>query len=77
MGLPFLKNKEGSMSAPVETVTRKPDEQPDMDMLDACAHDMLQALDKKDVSMLKAALQALVEHIQDMDQTQDAEQDME
>jgi hypothetical protein len=76
LGLPFLNKKEGSMSGPIEQLERTPDEQPDMDMLDACAHDILEAVSKKDVSMLKAALEALVSHIQDMDQTQD-EQEMQ
>ena len=76
MALPFLRTKEGSASSPVETVERKADEEKldDMDMLQACAEDMIQAIEKKDVSMLKEALSALVSHIQLLDEEQDKEE---
>ncbi len=67
--LPYLKNKEGGMSAPVESQERKHDE--DFDMLDAVAGDLLQAIEKKDKAALKAALSALCDHIQDLDSEQD------
>ncbi len=71
--LPFLKNKqEGGMSAPVDTIERTPDDDtPAFDALDAVADDLLAAFESKDKGLLKSALEALVEHIQD----QDAEQD--
>ncbi len=70
MGLPFLKNSEGSVSAPVETIEREHDE--DFDMLDAVADDMMAAVKKGDKAALKDALAALVDHIQTADATQDA-----
>lgn len=72
--LPFLKNKqEGSMSSPVEVIERKPDEGSGaFEMLDAVAEDMFEAFEKKDKSLLKSALEALVDHIQMMDEKQDA-----
>ncbi len=69
MGLPFLKNKEGGMSAPIEVIERDHDE--GFDMLDAVAEDILAAIKKADKGALKEALSALVDHIQ----TQDIEQD--
>lgn len=70
--LPFLKNRqEGSASGNAEDdpIERKHDD--DYDMLDAVAQDVLAAIAKKDVAMLKAALQSLCEHIQDQDIQQD------
>ncbi len=69
MTLPFLKNREGSMSGPVETIEREHDE--DFDMLDAVAGDMLDAFKKGDKGLLKSALEALVEHVQAEDMEQD------
>ena len=76
MGLPFMQNKEASASAPIESMDRTPDEgsEPEMGMLDACAEDIMEAISKKDISMLKAALESLVSHIQDMDETQDEQE---
>jgi len=71
MGLPFLKNKEGSASSAVESVERKPDDEPSYDTVDAVAEDILSAVASKDVKLLKAALQSLIEHIQDQDTAQD------
>ncbi len=73
--LPFLKNKqEGSMSGPVESMKIGPDEGDESyGMLDAVVEDMLEAIGKKDKTLLKGALQALVEHIQDADAIQDQE----
>ncbi len=71
MGLPFLKNKEGSASSPAESIERKPDDEPSYDTVDAVAEDILAAVASKDVSRLKAALQSLIEHIQDLDSAQD------
>lgn len=76
MGLPFLKNKEGgASSAPVsETLNTRPDDDKEMDLLDACAEDIIAAIHKKDVKMLKEALESLVVYIQGLDPV---EQDME
>lgn len=72
--LPFLKNKqEGSASQAVETVERKPDDDSGLDMLDAIAEDMLSALKNSNKQRFRAALAALVSHIQDQDVQQDQE----
>lgn len=70
--LPFLKNRDdGAGVGPIETVERKPDEDSEFDMIDAIAEDLLKAIEKKDVSMVKEALASLVQHIQDQDADQD------
>ena len=74
MGLPFLKSKEGSMSAPVEVIERDHDE--GFDMLDAIADDILSAVKSQDKARLKEALGAFVEHIQEQDAEQDKEMEM-
>ncbi len=68
--LPFLKRQqEGSMSEPIEPI--KFSDKDDMDYLDACAHDILMAMEAKDAKMLKEALMLLVEHIKEEDEIQD------
>ncbi len=72
--LPFLKNRDdGVGQGPVETVERKPDDD-SYDMLDAVAEDILAAIEKKDAGALKAALSSLCDHIQSLDQEQDAQE---
>jgi len=72
--LPFLKrNKEASASAPVESLERKPDEGSDFSTLDAVCDDLMEALKSDNRALLKSALEALVSHIQDMDEEQDKE----
>lgn len=72
--LPFLKDRhEGAMSGPVESIKREPDGE-SFEMLDAIVDDMLEAFHKKDKKLLKGALEALVEHIQDQDEVQDHEE---
>ncbi len=63
MGLPFLKNREGGASAPVETIERDHDE--GFDMLDAVAGDILDAIKAGDRVMLKDALGAFADHCRD------------
>lgn len=72
--LPFLKKQqEGSMSGPIEVIERTPDEGSDsFEMLDAIAEDIIMAVEKKDKSLLKSALESLCDHIQSMDEIQDA-----
>jgi hypothetical protein len=74
--IPFLKKKEAAMSGPVEVMEREPDEgkEESFEMLDAICQDMMDAFHKKDHKLLKSALEALVEHIQDVDASQDLEQ---
>jgi hypothetical protein len=70
--LPFLKNKEASVSANAEDESerRKPDVD-SFEMLDAIAEDMIEAMHSKDRGLLKSALEALVEHIKEEDVKQD------
>ncbi len=42
-------------------------------MMDMCAHELMDAIEKKDHKMLREALTALVLHIQDMDKEQERE----
>lgn len=70
--LPFLKYRDdGVGQGPVETVERKPDEDKELDMLDAVASDFLQAFEKKDKKLLKEALSAFRDHILEEDKEQD------
>lgn len=70
--LPFLRNKqEGAASSPVETIERLPDEGAEWDMLDAVAADLMMAFEKKDIKLLKNALESLCEHIMALDIEQD------
>jgi hypothetical protein len=74
--IPFLKDRhEGGISAPVEvTIKRTHDEDPDFGMLDAIVEDMIEAIHSKNKKLLKGALEALVEHMQEQDEIQDAEE---
>ncbi len=71
--LPFLKNRDddGVGVGPSESIKRKPDEDKEMDMLDAVCQDMLLAIDKHDKALLKSALSSLCQHIQYLDEEQD------
>ncbi len=72
--LPFLKNRDDGVGlGPVpESIERKPDDEGDgFDMLDAVAEDLLQAIEKKDVTLLKEVLAAFADHIQTLDTAQD------
>lgn len=70
--LPFLKNRDDGVGVgPVEVKERKPDEDKEFGTLDAVAHDLLAAIESKDVRYLKEVLSALCDHIQDMDSEQD------
>lgn len=68
--LPFLKNRDDGVGVgPSETLKRDHDE--GFDLLSAVAEDLLMAVEKKDKGRLKGALEALVSHIQDLDEQQD------
>ena len=72
--LPFLKHKQEAIAGgPDDEIMRKPDEEEDYEMLDAIAEDILTAVSKKDVKLLKEALTSLVEHIKEEDKEQDAQ----
>jgi hypothetical protein len=69
--LPFLKDHhEGAASMPV--AHKEPEEQ--FDMLDAISDDLLTAIHSADKKLLKATLGALLEHIREIDERQDANQ---
>ncbi len=74
--LPFLKDRnEGSMSGPVEKISMNDSgEEPEYGMLDAIAEDFIEGVQKKDKKLLKGALEALIEHIQSEDHSQDADE---
>ena len=74
--LPFLKDRhEGAMSGAIDpAIKRSADEDGmDLDMLEAISADMIDAVHKKDKDLLKQCLEALCEHIQEMDEIQDHE----
>lgn len=73
--LPFLKDRhEGGMSGPAETIKMGDNEDDDdYGMLNAIADDMMDAVHKKDKKMLKDALEALCEHILEIDEIEDEE----
>lgn len=56
--LPWKKNKEGSVSAPVDRVTREHDEGAEFDTMEAAAFDLKEAIKKDDVQGIAAALKA-------------------
>lgn len=63
MGFPIFlnKKKEASVSAPVESVERKPDHEPEYDSLHSAASDLKQALDEGNTAAIAAALRAAFE----------------
>lgn len=73
--LPFLKDRhEGGMSGPDEIKKMGPEEEDeDYGLLDAVVEDMIDAVHKKDKKLLKGALEALCEYIEDKDKVQDEE----
>ena len=76
--IPFLKTKhEVGVSTPDEVKMRKSDDEEEggYELLDAVVEDMLEAFHKKDKGMLKMALEALIDHIKEEDEIQDAEEE--
>ena len=65
--LPFMRSQRPSaaMSAPVQF--------DEYDMLDAVADDLMEAVEMRDKSKLREALEALCQHIMTIDETQDQE----
>ena len=60
--LPFLKrDKEGSVSAPVDSKMRKPDDGEDYDVMHSAAQDLLSAIESKSVNGVAEALRAAFE----------------
>lgn len=60
--IPFLKHKnEGSVSAPVESIERKPDDGAEYDVLESAAEDLCMAIEAKDYKAAAAALRAAFE----------------
>ncbi len=76
--IPFLKTKhEAGVSAPDEVKMRTPDDEDEsqFSLLEAVAEDIITAVHKKDKSMLLGALEALIDHIKEEDELQDAGMD--
>lgn len=72
--LPFLKNKrEGGASMDVDAIERDSDGEESFEMLDAITDDLMDAITKKDKKLLKATLEALVEHMREEDTIQDSQ----
>lgn len=70
--LPFRKNDDdGIAMGEDDPIKRKPDDDGDFGMLDACAEDILHAVKKDDISLLKEALKAFADHIKQEDVEQD------
>lgn len=60
--LPFLKrNQEASASAPVESLERKPDNEPEYDVLESAVEDLFAAYKANDPKAGAAALRAAFE----------------
>lgn len=78
--LPFLKRKDDSsaysMGEDEPTRSRNPDNPDDDDygMIDAIAEDMLEAVSKKDKSLMKDAIEALCDYIREEDIEQDEQE---
>lgn len=57
--LPFLKSKlEASTSAPIESMRREPDEEPEYDALESAGQDLIDAVKSGDAKAAAAALRA-------------------
>ena len=73
MPLPFQKDNF-SVSEPVKTVLREPDnEQPETDLLSAVAKDLLIAVRTQDEKLMREVLGALLEAAREQDVEQDKE----
>jgi hypothetical protein len=60
--LPFLKkDKEASVSVPVDVQKREPDEESDYDTLESAADDLISAIHAKDTKGVCVALRAAFE----------------
>ena len=60
--LPFLKKaKEAGVSAPIESVTRTPDEGAEYDPMESAAQDLLDAIKSNNIKDVAAALRAAIE----------------
>lgn len=60
--IPFLKHsKEASVSGPVETIKREPDEEAEFDPLESAGQDLIDAVKAGDAKAAAAALRAAFE----------------
>lgn len=76
MELPWLKNKTkgmGGAMAPVMAASTHPDAEGSMDdsLIDHVSGEFLEAIEKKDKRLLREALRALIQYLQDEDEKQD------
>lgn len=56
--IPFMRNKEASISAPSTIEKRTPDEESEYDALESAAEDLCHAIEAKDYKGIAAALRA-------------------
>lgn len=57
--IPYLKHKQdASASLPIESIERKPDEEPEYDALESAAEDLCHAVEAKDYKAAASALRA-------------------
>jgi hypothetical protein len=80
--LPFLKNaqkKNQGGGGPSMSVKAAPTHENNMDndLMDQVVDELFQAIETKNKQLLRQSLEALVLHIQDMDEQQDQEEDSE
>lgn len=73
MEIPFLKNKNKNQGGGVMQVSGPSDNSSDDALLDSIGQEFLDAISRKDIKALRAALEALITMIQDQDKEQDAE----
>jgi hypothetical protein len=69
--LPFLKNNDIGIDVGPVGIKQHTNDEKMYSTLDAVADDLLSALDRKDRRLLRSALEALCQHIQSMDESQD------
>lgn len=56
--IPILKKKEGSVSAPIESIKREPDDGAEYDALESCAEDLCTAVKSDNYKLAAAAIRA-------------------
>jgi len=60
--IPFLKLKQdASASAPVDSIERKPDNEPEYDSLESAAEELCHAVESKDYKAIAVALRSAFE----------------
>jgi hypothetical protein len=74
--IPFLKTKNNAdVGIPIKADIIHVDNHDEYNLLDAVVEDIFEAFLKKDKRMLKMALEALIDHIKEEDEIQDAHEE--